>query len=101
MPEWVLAKYFDPEAERHRLLIHDYHQTEVQNMRCMDNTKLVDSLHLPLKSYDDLLKAFQHTLSNGLDLYLSSFVAPFVGDWPTQFFMRQLVYNLATHSFLT
>jgi hypothetical protein len=98
MPDWVLAKYFDPEAERHRLLLHDYQQTEIQKMRCMDNTKLVDSLHLPLKSYDDLLKAFKHMLSNGLDLYLSSFLAPFIGDWPTQFFMRQLVYNLATVS---
>ena len=98
MPDWVLAKYFDPEAERHRLLLHEYQQTEIQKMRCMDNTKLIDSLHLPLKSYDDLLKAFQHMLSNGLDLYLSSFVAPFIGDWPTQFFMRQLVYNLATVS---
>ena len=39
-------------------------------------------------------------LSNGLDLYLSSFIAPFIGDWPPQFFMRQLVYNLATVSFL-
>ena len=47
MPDWVLAKYFDPEAERHRLLLHDYQQTEIQKMRCMDNTKLVDSLHLP------------------------------------------------------
>ena len=35
MPDWVVAKYFDPEAERHRLLIHDYQQTEIQQMRCM------------------------------------------------------------------
>ena len=27
MPDWVVAKYFDPEAERHRLLTHDYQQT--------------------------------------------------------------------------
>lgn len=24
MPDWVLAKYFDPEAERQRLVLHDY-----------------------------------------------------------------------------
>lgn len=28
MPDWVLAKYFEPEAERQRLLVHDYQQTE-------------------------------------------------------------------------
>ena len=39
MPDWVLAKYFDPEAERHRLLIHDYQQTEKKKMRSMENTK--------------------------------------------------------------
>lgn len=94
-PDWVLAKYFDPEEERHRLLLHDYQQTEIQEMRSMDNTKLIDSLHLPLKSLDDLLTAFKHMLDNGLKIYLNNFLAPFMGDWPTQFFMRQLVYNSA------
>ena len=41
MPDWVLAKYFDPEAERHRRLIHNYQQTEISKMRSMENTKLV------------------------------------------------------------
>ncbi len=58
MPDWVLAKYFDPEAERQRLVLHDYQQTEIREMRCMDNTKLVDSLDLSLKSYTNLLTAF-------------------------------------------
>ncbi len=95
MPDWVLAKYFDPEAERHRLLLHDYQQTEIQEMRSMKTTKLIDSLHMPLKSYEDILAAFNHMLSNGLEIYLQKFLAPFMGDWPTQFFMRQLVYNAA------
>ena len=94
MPDWVLAKYFNPQAERQRLLLHEYQQTEIPKMRCMENTKLIDSLKLPLKSSDDLLFAFKHMLSNGLEIYLNDFVAPFMGDWPTQFFMRQLVYNL-------
>ncbi len=33
MPDWVSVKYFDLEAERHRLLLHDYQQTEIQEMR--------------------------------------------------------------------
>ncbi len=59
----------------------------------MDNTKLVDSLDLSLKSYTNLLTAFKHMLSNGLQDYLNHFTGPFLGDWPMQFFMRQLVYN--------
>ena len=54
MPDWVLAKYFNPQAEQQRLLLHDYQQTEISKMRCMENTKLIDSLKLPLKSSDDL-----------------------------------------------
>ena len=98
MPDWVVAKYFDPEAERHRLAIHDYQQTEIRQMRCMDNIKLVDSLKLPLKSYNDLLTAFNHMLSSGLEEYITHFATPFPGDWPMQFFMRQLVYNTASVS---
>jgi hypothetical protein len=98
MPDWVVAKYFDPETERQRLAIHDYQQTEIRQMRCMDNTKLVDSLKLPLKSYNDLLIAFNHMLSSGLEDYLTHFAAPFPGNWPIQFFMRQLVYNTASVS---
>ena len=70
-------------------------------MRSTENTKLVNSLHIPLKSYEDILLAFKHMLSNGLEIYLKDFLTPFMGDLPTQFFMRQLVYNLAEVSLLT
>ena len=93
MPDWVVAKYFDPEEERQRLLVHDYQQTENQQMRSMDNTKLVDSLELPLKSRDNVLTAVKKILSSGLEIYLNKFVSPFVGDWPMQFYVRQLVYS--------
>ena len=82
-----MPKYFDPEAKRHRLLLHDYQQTQIQKMRCVENTKLVDSLHLPLKSCEDLFTVFKHMLTSGLEIYLSNFLTPFVGNWPTQFFM--------------
>ena len=93
MPDWVLAKYFDPEAERQRLLVHDYQQTEIQQMRAMDNTKLVDSIQLDLKSCENVLTALNKMLSSGLNVYLSNFIAPFVGHWPMQFFLRQLIYS--------
>jgi hypothetical protein len=95
MPDWVVSKYFDPEAERHRLLVHDYQKTEIQQMRSIKNTKLVDSIELPLKSLDDVLTAVNKVLSSGLNKYLSQFIAPFIGDRPMQFFVRQLVYSNA------
>ena len=58
----------------------------------MDGCKLVDSIELPLKSSADILSAFNHMLSNGLSTYLDQFLAPFVADWPTQFYMRQIAY---------
>ena len=86
MPDWVLAKYFDPEAETQRLLVHDYQQTKIQQMRSMDNTKLVGSIQLDLKSCDNIPTAINKMLSSGLNVYLSNFIAPFVGDWSMQFF---------------
>ena len=70
-------------------------------MRCMNTTKLVESLKLPLKSYTDLLNAFKHMLATGWEDYINHFVAPFPGDWPIQFFMRQFVYNTVSISLLT
>ena len=101
MPDWAVAQYFDPEVEKQRVAIHDYQQTELREMRCMDNTKLVDSLQLHLKSCTDVVTAFKHMLVNGLEDYLKQFVTPFPADWPMQFFMRQLVYNTASVSLPT
>ena len=63
--------------------------TENQHIRCMDNTKLVDSIELPLKSVENALTAINKMFTSGLEVYLNDFIAPFVGDWPIQFFIRQ------------
>ena len=94
MPDWMRAKFFDPESERHRLLIH-YKQQEMKQLRSMEDCKLVDSLEMPLKSYDNFRSALSLLLDSGLSSYLESFVVPLVGDWPAQFFARQVVYNKA------
>ena len=93
MPDRVVAKYFDPEYERQRLVVHDYQQTELEQMRRMDNTKLVDSIEFPLTSCENVITALNKMLSRGLRIYLNHFIAPFVGDWPMQFFIRRLVYS--------
>ena len=95
MPDWVVAKYFSPESERHRLAVHDYQQTELNEMRCMNNTKLVDSIKMPLKSCEDVVTAVNKMLSSGLRLYLDQFFIPFIGDWSMQFYIRRLVYSKA------
>ena len=95
MPDWVVAKYFSPESERQRLVTHDYQQTELNEMRCMDNTKLVDSIEMSLKSCEDVLTAVNKMLPGGLQLYLDHFITPFIRDWPMQFYIRRLVYSKA------
>ena len=78
IPDWLVAKYFDPEEEKERIAIHDYQQTEIQEMQRIQNTKLVGSLKLPLKSYNDLLTAFNHMLANGLEESLYHSLLPFL-----------------------
>ena len=93
MPDYITSKYFDPEEERRRLLIHDYQQTELKEMRSMHNTKLVDCLEMPLKNFQDTVAALEYIFHNELSTYLAKFFVPFIGDWPTQFYMRQFVYS--------
>ena len=45
-------------------------------MRSMENTKLVDSLEIPLKSFTDLVTALRYILDNGLSVYLEKFFVP-------------------------
>ena len=59
----------------------------------MDNCKLVDSIEMPLKSYDYFRTALAILLENGLSSYLQRYVVPLVGDWPAQVFVRKVMYN--------
>ena len=42
----------------------------------MDDTKLVDCLEMPLKSFQDLLAAVNYMLENGHSSYLAKFLFP-------------------------
>ena len=44
MPDWLQAKFFDPESQRSRLLEHDYQKHDIMKMRSMENCKLVDCI---------------------------------------------------------
>ena len=92
MPDWLQAKFFDPESQRYRPLAHDYQQHEILTMRSMEECKLVDCVELPLKSIDDFQSVLDIILESGMNLYLDQFVVPIIGDWPCQFYVRQIVY---------
>ena len=98
MPDWLQTLFFDPESQRHRLLVHDYQQQEIRQLRSMDNCKLVDCIEMPLKSHSNFAAAFQIFLDNGLSTYLEKFIVPFVGDWPAQFYVRQISYTSIQHA---
>ena len=100
MPDWLQAKFFDPESQRYRLLAHDYQQHEILTMRSMEECKLVDCVELPLKSIDDFQSALNITLESGMNLYLDQFVVPIIGDWPCQFYVRQIVYLEGIHNLI-
>ena len=59
----------------------------------MDNVHLVNFFQLTLKSKNDFDTAFDLVLSTRLSEYLKVFLIPQPGDWPTQFYSRQVIYE--------
>ena len=92
MPYYIRTAIFDPDMERSRIEIHDYqeHQTGLHAMRKMDGCKLTDELEIPLKSFENFKGVACHAVNKGLGPYLSTFTCPLPGDWPVQFYMRQV-----------
>ena len=94
MPQWIRTIFFDPEMERHRYGQHNYQQQQsMKALRKMKECRLVDEVEMPLKCFDDFFKASCHAAEQGLDKYLEHFICPQPGDWPAQFYMRQIQYN--------
>ena len=61
-------------------------------MRKMDNLHLVEFEELRLKSMNDFEAAYDIVLSTGLAKYMRKFVLLQPGDWPCQFYCRQIIY---------
>ena len=94
MPPWITDTFFNPEFERHRVTAHEYcHHESVQTVRQMDNVHLVNFFQLTLKSKNDFDAAFDLVLSTKLSEYLKLFLIPQPGDWPAQFYSRQVIYE--------
>ena len=68
-------------------------------MRTMEDLHLIDFVELELKSKGGFSKAYDIAMSSCLETYLKKFLVIQPGDWPCQFYCRQLVYqSLPRHS---
>ena len=59
----------------------------------MKDVNLVDFVQLTLKSKNDFEAEFDIVLSTKLADYLKLYLLPQPGDWPAQFYSRQIVYE--------
>ncbi len=97
MPQWLTKSFFTPELERNILEEHLYcDDSGVRHMRTMDNLHLVNFMELQLKSKEAFATAYDIALAGGLKKYLKKFVVLQPGDWPSQFFGRQIIYEHVT-----
>ena len=62
-------------------------------MKKMDDLHLADFVELQLKSKHDFDAAYDVALSAGLEDYMRKFVVIQPGDWPHQFYCRQIIYG--------
>ena len=77
MPSWLTTSFFTPDLERHILGEHGYRDdSSVRHMRTMEDLYLVDFVELQLKTKEGFSKAFEITLSSGLDSYLKKLALP-------------------------
>lgn len=93
MPDWLTQAFFNPELQRQRLNVHQYRENDnVITMRIMDDLNLADFVELQLKPKHDFDAAYDVALSAGLGDYVR-FVVIQPGDWPCQFYCRQIIYR--------
>ena len=94
MPDWLTQAFFDPDLQRQRINTHQNCKSDnVRTMRKMDNLHLLDFVELRLKSIHDFEAAYDIVLSTGLAAYMRKFVLLQPGDWPCQFYCRQIIYQ--------
>jgi len=94
MSEWIRSAFFNPELERQRINTHRYSDNDnVRTMRKMENLHLLDFIELRLKSKNDFEAAYDVIMSTGMADYMQQFVVIQPGDWPCQFYCRQIIYQ--------
>ena len=98
-PAQLNNTFFDAQQERLRLTTHMYGENnDIRLVRGVGNAYLIDCVEQDLKSLTNFGQATQIYLNTPLDEYLRHFNVLIPGDWPSQFYQRQLAYNAELHS---
>ena len=88
------SEFFHPETVRHRLETHQYKESDnVQHMRKLDNLYLVEFQECKLKNINNYKKAMDILFATKVRDYASKYALCILGAWPTQFYLRQIVYE--------
>ena len=94
LPNWITDDFFNPESQLDRLRDHQYCEGHlVRDMRKMDNVHLVNFVELTLKGKNAFETAYDIAMATDLKSYAKKFVVIQPGDWPCQFYCRQVVYQ--------
>ena len=94
MSDAIRSEFFNPSTARHRLETHQYKDSDnVRHMRKLDNLYLVEFQECKLKSVGDYQKALELLFRSKVSEYASAFALFILGDWPTQFYLRQIAYS--------
>ena len=102
MSDTMRSQFFHPETVRNRLSTHQYKESEnVRKMRQLDNMYLLEFQECKLKNIKDYKTALNLLFRTKVRDYALTFPLFILGDWPTQFYLRQIVYELLGQEELT
>ena len=93
-PQVVQQQFFNPTNERQRLTTHMYGEHDnIQQLRCVNNAYLIDCVEQSLKSVADYQLAAGVYLQTPVGDYLREHCVVVPGDWPSQFYQRQMAFS--------
>ena len=93
-PDQLHEIFFNSMNERLRLTTHMYGEhNDVRQIRTVRNAHLIDCTPQPLKSLANYRGAAAIYLATPVREYLKKHTVLIPGDWPSQFYQRQLAYN--------
>ena len=93
-PDQLHEIFFNPMNERLRLTTQMYGEhNDVRQIRTVRNAHLIDCTPQPLKSLANYRGAAAIYLATPVREYLKKHTVLIPGDWPSQFYQRQLAYN--------
>ena len=93
-PAEILGVFFNTENERQRWTTHMYgNNNNTRQARCVQNARLIDYVEQPLKNITNYREAAGVYLNTPLNDCIKEHCLPIPGDWPSQFYQRQITYN--------